>query len=101
MSKPTEIGAGESVRLGTLAFNGATLVFIQNLDERYTGKARVRPVGTGVTDLSRKLLGPSFYQPWEGELKPHEIKELRFQYVGAIMEVTNIGHTHIKVWTDL
>jgi hypothetical protein len=101
MSKPTEIGAGESVRLGTLAFNGTTLVYLQNLDERYTGKARVRPVGTEVTDLSQKLLGPSFYEPWEDKLKPNEILELRFKYVGAIMEVTNVGHTRIKVWTDL
>ncbi|GLU33538.1 hypothetical protein WKR88_27565 [Trinickia caryophylli] len=101
MSQQHTLAPGEVVRFGTMAFSGQTMVFMQNLDDNYRGRARIRPVGAEVTDLSRKLLGNSFYGEWEDFIGPSQFKELRFKYAGAIMEVANIGHTQLKVWTDL
>jgi len=101
MSQQHTLGPGDVVRFGTMAFSGNTMVFMQNLDDRYRGRARVRPVGSEVTDLSRKLLGNSFYTQWEEAIEPNQFKELQFKYAGAIMEISNIGHTQLKVWTDL
>lgn len=101
MSKQIELGPGESISWGTASFGGETLVFVQNLDHQYVAQARIKPVGSEITDLSRRIFGGSFYESWEGDIKPLDILKQRFKYAGAIMELTNIGHTRLKAWTDI
>lgn len=58
-------------------------------------------MGAEVTGIAGAVLGKDYYRRETVRLEAQQFWQRSFKYAGAIMEVANIGHTRLKVWTDL